>query len=130
MSVDEIIKEIRSLRQGVEQTVQRIAELSLTLYSRARRRQLAVSGEPEPEDPSPYIVYSNGWARMASSLRQGMQRMDRTDRMFGQRTTKAEAETPKPVAPPVVAPPRVTDDSMEELVALYGGEIVNDAIPR
>ncbi len=130
MPVDEIIREIRSLSEGIEQSALRITNLSLTLYSRARRRQIARPGETEPEDTTPFVVFANGWARMAGSLRQGVQRMARTDRVL-ERTPEKEDQPKPPVIPESPSPTvRMSEASMEELVSLYGGEIVNDAFSR
>ncbi len=133
MTADEIVREIRTLRQEIEQRTTRISELALSLYSRARRRRLALLGEKEPDDPSPYIVFSNAWARMSASLRQGIQRMSRTDRLIVQRPEEPfEDEACPPTIPEAspMTPPRDTDDAIEELVTLYGGEIVHDALTR
>lgn len=133
MAPEEIVREIRTLQSGIEQHTMRISELSLSLYSRARRRKLALPGQEEPKDTVPYIVFANSWARMSSSLRNGVQRMARTDRVFTRHTTPDLEETPKrerPAVLPVLAPEFEDDDPMEDLVSLYGGEVVNDARPR
>ncbi len=130
MAADEIVSEIKDLRRDIEQDAHRIVELSLSLYSRARRHQLALAGEDEPEDSVPYVVFANSWARMASSLRQGVQRMDRTDRLFGRWVGEAEKPVPTPPVAPDVPSPRTQDAAVEELVELYGGDIVNDALSR
>jgi len=135
MSADEIIQEIRSIRQEIEQRTTRLSELALSLYTRARHRRLALPGEDEPEDHTPYLIFANGWARMAASLRQGVQRMSRTDRVIIPRSAEPEREEeaitvpelPSPIPPP---PPPHHDEAMEELVTLYGGEIVHDALTR
>lgn len=136
MSADEIIREIRSLRQEIEQRTTRISELALSMYTRARRHNLALPGEEEPEDSTPFLVFANAWARMSASLRQGIQRMSRTDRVIVQRTTEEPDEeeaaplTVPELPNPTPPPPRVQDEAMEELVTLYGGEIVHDALTR
>ena len=134
MNAVEIFREIQSLRDSIDRDLMRIAELAATLHARARHRRISVTtGDQEPENPAPYIAFSNGWTRMAGSLRQGILRMNRTDRIFSQCIFQEEAAPARSVvvAEPVPQPkPASSDDSMEELMALYGKEIVNDAASR
>lgn len=119
MSADEIIREVESLRESLESSSKRLLALSHCLYIRARRQRLALHGEEEPEDPTPYAQFANAWLRMGSSFQQSLQRIARTARWVAPQ--KHELEIPR------LPEKSQRQPSMKDLTDLYGEEIVNYA---
>jgi len=135
MDPDEIVQEITSLRETMNLAAQRIIDLSRALYARARRSSDSTT--------SAYLSYANGWTRLAGALQQGLRRTSTTDRiLFRAQQIQQEASAPQPQAPAArkvqptaerpnplhnANPLRSDDRSTEDLVKLYGKEIVRGA---
>ena len=119
LSDEEVIDEIRQLREGIDLSARRIHELSKALYHRARRA-------PSDQSSSSYVMYSNVWTRFAGMVEQGLRRSVSMDRLL----SRAPEEERKPlvdktrkrsIASIIQGPP--TDNDIEEL---YGEFVKNN----
>jgi hypothetical protein len=150
MKPDDIVSEIRQQRDAVERGSRRIYELSQVLYAKSRRDrslQERTAGVTDRErdqalrDTHNYIAYSNAWSRFAGMVDQGLKRIVSFDRLIARtaddkiheseriaeltrkeqsrmdREARRQSRGVSPWASPTV----------EDLVSLYGEEVVTDA---
>jgi hypothetical protein len=147
MTADEIVEEITAVRQTINMAAQRVVELSRTLHQTARRHVAS-------EHTSVYINFANAWGRFAGAVQQGIRRAQSMDRMVqrAQEAQRDEYDFPRAPPPPArqsrqsgentapaTAPHRSNPfagnpldggQSMNDLMELYGQEIVRDAVRR
>lgn len=143
MTPDEIVEEVTGLRETIHLAAQRVIELTHTLGQSARRHVAA-------EHTSAYVVYANAWGRLAGAVQHGLRRVQSMDRIV-ERAQKAQRDEYFQRAPPPPRPPRqgkgeaadplssrqkvftgspLGGQSMNDLMDLYGQEIVRDAVRR
>jgi hypothetical protein len=110
------------------------AEEAQTELARAQYEQRA-----QRERIAAYTVFSSTWTRFAGMLAQALQRARSAERLVGQLPARTEEEPrarrrPEPVeaaAPPVAhAEPVPQRTMLEELIEMYGSELVGDADRR
>lgn len=85
MTQDEIVQEISKIRDDIEASAQRIAELSRTLYSHTRRTS------SRGDTTYAYITYANSWIRFSGAITQGLNRTKVNDRAL-ERAQKSDEE--------------------------------------
>lgn len=136
MRPEEIVEEIDSLRETINLASQRVIDLSRTLYAQVRR------AAGTPSTPA-YIAYSNAWSRLAGAIQQGLRRNVTASRILSRvledqrlEADKSVAKSPKPKEKSSGSPARssifdgqdpLRDGSLNDLMHLYGSEIVRDA---
>ena len=139
MTPDEIVDEIHSLRGTLQLATQRMIDLAQTLSHNIRR-------QPANEHTSSYINFANAWSRMAGACQQGMRRNETMNRLVkrAQMAQRDDYGFPPPPARPQPQPPPSKSrqgafqgtnpldggQSMNDLLELYGQEIVRDAVRR
>jgi hypothetical protein len=146
MKAEEIVEEIKGLRETVNLAATRIVALSQQLYAHARRNASSDTAS------TAYVSFAGAWGRFAGAIQQGLRRTviaDRTlDRALGlqrdeqeaferrEASRRAQAEEKRRVKE--VAPNPLRNDnplrtlegnSLDDLISLYGAGIVRDA-PR
>jgi hypothetical protein len=137
MRPDEIVAEITSLRETVDLAARRIGDLSRTLYGHSRRQADATT-------PA-YIAFANTWTRLAGAIQQGLRRTSTVDRVLD-RALEAQSAPPAPARAPKKqvqkaqeegsenepirsnSPFEAADKPLDDLMKLYGQEIVRDAV--
>lgn|SRR5574338_111507 len=159
----DLISEIHKVRDEIEERAMRLAELSRTLYSQARRRgvrqefermgdeihdlesalrrasgdqattiserltKLRNDRQAHQERVSTYTVFANNWTRVAGMISQGLMRSRSTDRLLARLPVPdpdPEPETP-PSPPPVQQESIQEPSAIEDLIDLYGEELLN-----
>jgi hypothetical protein len=89
MTPEEIILEIKSLRDEIEIKSVRIHTLAQTLYQRVRRA-------PADDTTAIYMTYANAWTRFAGMVSQGSARTASISKVLRRLPPKAsQAEEPK-----------------------------------
>ncbi len=111
--IEELLTEIRTLREEINQGVTRLYGLARLLQGRARR----AGGEMGPR----YSLYATAWMRFAGAVSQGLRRAASSDRML--RQPEPQPERLRIVKPP---PPEPTVEavSLDDLIEFYGAETV------
>lgn len=125
MRPEEIAAEIGAHRGSMEVSARRIAELSVALRDRMRR-----TGS-EDEARNIYITCSNVWYRFAGMVNQGLQRTQQADRLLRMLPDEEEfpADTNEPTRPTPADQAQIvpTPSPLEDLITVYGEELVSDA---
>ena len=137
MQVPEIIEEIKFIRETIEMAAQRIVQLSQTMQEQVRR------SEDNTQVSHVSISFASTWGRFAGAIQQGLRRTMATDRLLErallaqkeekQATEKREASRKKKASTSNSSirnpnPLRTLEgDSIDDLVSLYGKEIVANA---
>jgi hypothetical protein len=133
MSPDEIVSEIRELRDEIFRLSTRLHELSRVLYAKARRSTDA--------DTTPSLtLYANAWSRFSGAVGQGLQRIASADHVLKtaqQRTQERKERQAREEAAQdrkeqrahreTMATPLIPSPGVEDLVALYGQDVVTNA---
>ena len=133
MTPEEIIQEIRNIRGSMDAFCSRVFELSRALYTKARR-------EASDDSRGSLVLYANTWTRFSGAVSTGLQRTASADRVLKnaredrERREQMAAERERREADRMarlekrekqaqsVRPP---SDGLEDLIELYGKEVVN-----
>jgi hypothetical protein len=147
MSYAEIVTEIRAIHGGITRGTARMGELCKALLERSRRDGRRASADPVA---AMHVVYANAWARVAGLVQQAVRRTEMADRMLDEghrslaeekqreeqerrrreateqrRAREARQEAMSPSA--VTRPSGSEGEPMDDLIELYGKELVDDA---
>jgi hypothetical protein len=115
MAQQDIVAEIRMLREAIDTDARRIFELSQALYRMTRQ-------QPADDSTVPYRNYANAWSRFASMVGLGLRRTNTSDRVLAMLKPEPEPAKPEPVEPePEVFVPPPEDEDFEEVY----GEVLN-----
>lgn len=133
MEPDEIIQEIKNLRGDMERSATRLYELSRVLYTKARR-------DPDVDRTPSRILFANAWGRFSGAVGQGLRRASSADRVLEvpererqdreERDRREEARKVRQEAREHkrnINPSLIPSDGVEDLVELFGQEVVNHA---
>lgn len=133
MEPDEIIQEIKDLRGEMERVASRLYELSRVLYTKARR-------DPDVEKTPSRILYANAWGRLAGAVGQGLRRTSSADRILERpererheredrerREHAVQARREAREHKRAINPSLIPSDGVDDLVELFGQEVVNHA---
>lgn len=131
LSDDEIIEEIRSLRQDLDRTARRVLELSNVLGSRASsaRREGDLVG-------SATLAYANAWTRVGAMVGQATQRASSTERLVDQTRKRVQQDRERKAvddqrkqrreaARATIRHPGAPESPADDLMELYGKEVMN-----
>lgn len=121
MTEQDIVQEIRDLRESLDSDAQRLNELAQYLHRMVRRRRA-------DENTSPYVTYANAWMRFANVVGLGLRRTAVSDRLLAMvkpvaLEPEAEPETEEKAPEQVAEEPRPVPTD-EDFAALYG-EVLN-----
>lgn len=147
MTPDEQVEEIESIQQTMHLAAQRIIELSRNLHVGVRRH---IAAEHTPA----YITFANAWGRFAGAIQQGIRRSQNVNKIVKRaqqeqrdfelvpppppprRQQQTQGRNPQAATPPqrsqsaFVGNPLDSGKSLNDLMELYGQEIVRDAVRR
>lgn len=147
MNSPDIIREIKALRETMNLAAQRLVVLSQSLHTHARRNASTDSAT------TAYLSFAAAWGRFGGAIQQGLRRTQVADRVLDQALgaqqeeqrafearearrqqqadREAEKRRVKPDRPNPIRnanPLRTLEgDSLEDLMNLYGVEVLRDA---
>lgn len=124
MSPEEIVRDIQNLRDTIHNASARLLELSRVLYHHARRERNQTSAG------GVYLTYANAWTRFAGMVSQGIQRTRSAERVLGLLEDPAPDTRVEQAPAPEARSMPVRSSALEDLIAVYGEEVVGDADQR
>lgn len=114
MSQQDIVAEIRRLRESIDTDARRLFELSQTLYRMTRR-------QPVDDSTSPYINFANSWSRFANMVGLGLRRSASSDRALAMVVAEPEPKPEPEPEPKPETPEAPLDTDFDEVY----GEVLN-----
>ena len=126
MSYPTIIEEISSLKEGIRRDSRRVYELARVLQERVRR-------QGADEYTSRYMHFTNAYVRFAMGVDQSLQRTTTFDKIVRSiqkdKDGVAEKAQKKADLDKRMAKKSVGPEGLDELVSLFGQEMINASAP-
>ena len=137
MNADEIVKEIKLLHGGIEQSAIRMGELCKHLLLKARPATVKAASEGDRRIAGASILYANAWLRLSGLVVQAVRRNHIADRTLDaehrsvEESAREAVETERREARAKARAERKAalfgGAANADLMELYGKEMVNDA---